>query len=606
MRTAETILDIIRDRGRRGLPLEDVYRQLYNPKLYLAAYAKVYSNRGSMTPGTTPETVDGMSLARIQGIIEALRHERYRWTPVRRVYIEKRNSTKKRPLGIPTWSDKLLQEVIRSILEAYYEPQFRPSSHGFRPNRGCHTALTQIEQTWKGTVWFIEGDISKCFDSLDHQVLVSILGENIKDSRFLRLLENLLKAGYLEGWKYNATYSGTPQGGVVSPILSNIYLDRLDRFVEDTLLPAYNRGQRRRENPAYSRIRGFVTRAKKAGCVAEEIAYRRELQKLPSVILNDPGYRRLRYLRYADDFLLGFAGPRSEAEDIKQRIGEFLRDQLKLRLSEEKTLITHGRTGAARFLGHEVAVLQNDTRHNETDRRRSINGKVGLRVPVDAVRERCRRYCKDGKPASRCELTVNSEFDIIVRYQQEYRGFAEYYQLAYNRSKRVDALQWVMEQSLTKTLAHKLKISVNQIYDRFGTTLLMDGKPYKGLQVKVERAGKPPLIADWGGISLARVTHAVLNDALAPPRVGRSEILTRLLADTCELCGSHGHVEMHHIRGLRDLHNKGKEAAPRWVEVMASRHRKSLAVCRECHESIHAGRFHGPSRVSGKLESRVT
>lgn len=149
--------------------------------------------------------------------------------------------------------------------------------------------------------------------------------------------------------------------------------------------------------------------------MAEEIAYRRELQKLPSVILNDPGYRRLRYLRYADDFLLGFAGPRSEAEDIKQRIGEFLRDQLKLRLSEEKTLITHGRTGAARFLGHEVAVLQNDTRHNETDRRRSINGKVGLRVPVDAVRERCRRYCKDGKPASRCELTVNSEFDIIVR-----------------------------------------------------------------------------------------------------------------------------------------------------------------------------------------------
>jgi retron-type reverse transcriptase len=153
MRTAAAVLDIIRDRGSRGLPLEDVYRQLYNPTLYLLAYGKIYRNAGAMTPGSTPETVDGMSLRKIRDIIAALREERYRWTPVRRVYIEKKHSTKKRPLGIPTWSDKLLQEAIRMILEAYYEPQFSPSSHGFRPRRGCHTALVEIADEWKGTVW---------------------------------------------------------------------------------------------------------------------------------------------------------------------------------------------------------------------------------------------------------------------------------------------------------------------------------------------------------------------------------------------------------------------------------------------------------------------
>jgi group II intron reverse transcriptase/maturase len=225
MRDADTILTIIRERGGRGLPLEDVYRQLYNPALYLRAYGRIYRNDGAMTHGVTAETVDGMSLEKIQAIIESLKAERYRWTPVRRTYIEKKGSTKLRPLGIPTWSDKLLQEVVRSLLEAYYEPQFSPSSHGFRPGLGCHTALTTIQRRWSATTWFIEGDISKCFDNLGHSTLLAILSEKIHDNRFLRLIENLLKAGYLEDWKYGHTFSGTPQGGVASPILSNIYLD---------------------------------------------------------------------------------------------------------------------------------------------------------------------------------------------------------------------------------------------------------------------------------------------------------------------------------------------------------------------------------------------
>ncbi|HEU4792094.1 MAG TPA: reverse transcriptase/maturase family protein [Nitrolancea sp.] len=232
MQDANTVLRIIRELGEKGCPLDRIYRQLYNRELYLVAYGRLSRNKGAMTPGVTEETVDGMSLRKIDAIIEAVQYERYHWTPVKRVYITKPGSTKKRPLGMPTWSDKLLGEVIRLILEAYYEPQFSHCSHGFRPNRGCHTALTEIHDWWRGTAWFIEGDIKGCFDNIDHEVLLSILAERIHDNRFLRLLGNMLKAGYLEDWTYHKTLSGAPQGGVVSPILSNIYLDKLDHYIE--------------------------------------------------------------------------------------------------------------------------------------------------------------------------------------------------------------------------------------------------------------------------------------------------------------------------------------------------------------------------------------
>ena len=254
MRSAEQILGIIRERGKRGLPLEDIYRQLYNPTLYLMAYARLYSNEGAMTRGTTSETVDGMALAKIMQLIDDLRHERFRWTPVRRTYIVKKNG-KLRPLGLPTWTDKLLQEAIRLILEAYYEPQFSPHSHGFRPDRGCHSALREMEQTWTGTKWYVEGDIAQCFDRLDHRVLVTLLREKLHDNRFIRLIQQLLEAGYLEEWTYHPTLSGSPQGGVVSPILSNIYLAQLDKYVEQEVLPRYTQGEKRQRNPVYNTLR---------------------------------------------------------------------------------------------------------------------------------------------------------------------------------------------------------------------------------------------------------------------------------------------------------------------------------------------------------------
>lgn len=304
MRSSETVLGMLQDRGQRGLPIQDLYRQLYNPSLYLRAYARLYSNEGAMTKGTTQETVDGMSLHKIFELLEELKHERFRWTPVRRTYIPKKTG-KLRPLGVPTWTDKLVQEVIRSLLEAYYEPQFSEASHGFRPQRGCHTALSEVCSGWRGIHWFIEGDIKACFDQLNHAVLLDILAEKIHDHRFLRLIKHLLQAGYLEEWRYHGTYSGSPQGGVVSPILANIYLDKLDHYIEKEVIPAYTQGARRTSNPAYHRIQNRVATLKKQGTYAQAQDLKRQLRALPARDPNDPHFRRLKYVRYADDTLLG-------------------------------------------------------------------------------------------------------------------------------------------------------------------------------------------------------------------------------------------------------------------------------------------------------------
>lgn len=269
MQNTEVYLKLVQERGKAGLPLERVYRQLFNPALYLLAYGKIYRNKGALTPGTNRETADGMALAKIEAIIENLRYERYRWTPVRRIYIHKKHSKKMRPLGLPSWSDKLLQEVIRLILNSYFEPRFSQFSHGFRPGRGCHTALRQIYDHWAGTTWFLEGDIAQCYDSLDHSKLLEILSEHIHDARFIRLVGQLLKAGYLEDWKWGRTFSGTPQGAILSPILSNLYLDKLDKFVENTLIPKYTRGDRRKHNPAYVRLSSAIRRLRQKGKVKE-------------------------------------------------------------------------------------------------------------------------------------------------------------------------------------------------------------------------------------------------------------------------------------------------------------------------------------------------
>src|SRR5579884_3312149 len=451
MRNADTILGLISERGKKGLPLERVYKLLFNRNLYLQAYGKIYRNAGAMTHGVTDETPDGMSLEKIDTIIEALRYERYQWLPARRTCIPKKNG-KKRPLGMPVWSDKLVQEVICSLLEAYFEPQFSDHSHGFRPKRGCHTALREIYHNWRGVTWLIEGDLAHCFDKVSHELLIEVLKEHIHDGRFIRLLQDLLDAGYMEDWTYNQTLSGVPQGGIVSPILSNILLDKLDKFVENVLIPHYTRGSRRKINPEYDKLRKDSRNQRSKGNTEKAEELRKQSQTLPSTVTNDPDYRRLKYVRYADDFLLGFVGPRSEAEEIKQQLRTFLREELKLTLSEEKTLITHARNEAARFLGYEVTTLHDSAKRTKKNTNnfgtetmcRSVNGRIGLRIPKDIIETKCQRYLKGKKAIHRAELLNDSDYAIVTAYQLEYRGIANYYRLAYNLHQ-LSKLKWVME-----------------------------------------------------------------------------------------------------------------------------------------------------------------
>ena len=584
MQSAETVLAVLRERGRRGLPCSELYRQLFNPQLYLLAYGRIYSNKGAMTPGPDAETADGMTTGKIERIIDALRHERYRFRPVRRLYIPKKDG-KQRPLGLPSWSDKPLGEFVRLLLEAYYEPQFSDHSHGYRPRRGCHTALREVARTWTGTTWFIEGDISQCFDRLDHQVMLQTLGEKIHDNRLLRLVGQMLQAGYLEDWVWNATLSGAPQGGVLSPCLSNIYLDRLDKFVETALVPEYTRGVLRKPNPEYDRAKGAAFRARRRGDYAAARALRKQQHSLPSVDPQDPGYRRLRYVRYADDILLGFTGPKVEAEEIKHRLAQFLRDDLKLELSETKTLITHARTGAARFLGYEITTQHTDQKL--TAGRRATNGGIWLRVPQEVIKAKCSRYMQRGIPAEQPGLMNEQDHAIISRYGAEYRGIVQYYLLAGDVG-RLDRLHWVMVTSLLKTLAGKYDSTVSKMARKYAATIQTPHGPYRCMQVRVDRGeGRKPLVATFGGIPLKRQQNAVLRDRVSlPDTVRRKELIDRLLRGRCELCGRADQVQVHQVRKLADLDKPGKPQTE-WMRIMAKRRRKTLVVCASCHANIH-------------------
>jgi group II intron reverse transcriptase/maturase len=586
VRNAETILAATKDRGKEGKFLEGIYRQLYNPELYYRAYGRLYRNAGAMTRGATEETVDGMSTEKILGIIQLLRNERYRWTPVRRVLIPKANG-KMRPLGIPSWSDKLLQEVMRSLMDAYYEPQFSPNSHGFRPERGCHTAIGDVFFVWKGTKWFIEGDIKGCFDNIDHSVLLSILREKIHDGRFIALVEGLLQAGYLEEWTYRPTLSGTPQGGIISPLLANIYMDRLDKHVEEMIIPGNTQKTERRQTPRYKAIKQQIYRLKAKDEGHPDLpALRRKLRETPASDHFDPEYRRLRYIRYADDFLLGFAGPRDEAEEIKEQLRKFLNEQLKLELSPEKTLITNALTEKARFLGYDISA-DGPTKHGKG------RGNITLRIPIKKLKEKISRYTRDGKAIHRTELINESDLAIIERYGSAYRGIVQYYAYARNRWW-INHLRWVMTVSLLKTLANKHKSTVTKMARRFAGKAITANGVMKCLSITIERQDKRPLYAQFGGISLKTESFKAVDiedEYLDQDRiVPRCELITRLKADTCEECGSREDVQVHHVHRLADLKVNGRREKPTWVKTMAALKRKTFVLCRYCHTALHAGR----------------
>ena len=584
MQETEVVLSVLRERGRKGLPCTQLYRQMSNRDLYLAAYGNIYSNQGAMTPGASEETADGMSEGKIEQIIGLMRNERYRFSPARRIYIPKKNG-RLRPLGLPSWSDKLVGEVVRLLLEAIYEPQFSRWSHGFRRNRGCHTALRDIQNTWTGTTWFIEGDISDCFGSLDHEILLGILAEKIHDQRFLRLIRNMLKAGYLEDWEYRDSLSGCPQGGVVSPILSNVYLDKLDKFVEQELIPQYTRGTRRKCNPEYDRIQYQLARARKHGDRAAARDLEKQLRSLPASDPMDPGYRRLKYTRYADDHILGFIGPKAEAEEIKAKLAKFLRETLGLELNQQKTLITHARSQRARFLGYDITVQY--SRDKITGGRRTVNGTIALRVPRDVIKAQSARYRRRGKPSHRPRLQNLDDYDIVRKYGAEYAGVVNYYLLARD-VYRLNTLLWNAGTSMLKTLARKHRSSVAKMAARHKAKIETSDGLRTCFEARKHREGKKDLVARFGGINLRQDRQAVIRDpAPAPAPYPRKELIKRLRKRECELCETGTTVTVHQVTGLKEL-GKPEPGQPAWAALMARMRRKTLIVCAPCHDWIHA------------------
>ncbi|MCK6623922.1 MAG: hypothetical protein L6R45_01960 [Anaerolineae bacterium] len=596
MRTTQTILEMVHHRGQQGLDLERVYRLLYNEELYLAAYGKLYANEGALTPGIDPDdTVQNMNRQRIADIINDLKTGTYQWTPVRRVNIPKKKG-KTRPIGILVWRDKLLQEVIRMILEAYYNPQFSELSHGYRPHRGCHTALQEISK-WHGTKWFVEADLEKCFDKIDHDQLLIIMGRKIKDHKFLKLIKDLLKAGYLENWQYQSTYSGTPQGSGLSPLLANLILNELDQYIEKKLIPQYTRGKRRKWNRAYRRLGAALTQTRRKGDIQYYKQLYKERSQLPTKDTHDPNFRRLKYVRYADDVLLGFIGPRSEAIQIKEKLSQFLQT-IKLTLSEQKTLITHATQERARFLGYDLYIAHDNQQYDPRKtrgqtKRRSINGRPIFNVPQEVIKAWCHRDTRKGRTIHRPALLEASDYEIIKTYGMELQGLINYYQYAHNASSLYKVKYHLMV-SLAKTIATKHKRHPTWVYKKYKRK---SDEGMTSLIIEIPNPNNPdkPLCAQFGNKPIRHNRTAIMVDDRMQFHPGRNELVRRLLADECELCGSSDQIRVHHIRHLKDIRKKhqGQSQPPQWVKFMMERHRKTVVVCQQCHAAIHAGKYSG-------------
>ena len=572
-----------------------LFRYLLRPDIYYVAFQNLYVNNGAGTRGVDDDTADGFSEDKVNQIIEALKNGTYEPKSVRRTYIKKKNG-KMRPLGLPTFTDKLVQDVIRMVLQAIYEPVFSDYSHGFRPSRSCHTALTQIKHEFVGAKWFVEGDIKGCFDNIDHSVLITIISRKIKDARFINLIRLFLKAGYMEDWKYHGTYSGCPQGGILSPILANIYLNELDKFVENlkksfdsntpyTLTPEYKALQQKRANTK-KKIERRNDGEERNRLIAYYIEIGKELRKTPAKLCND---KKLKYVRYADDFLIAVNGSKADCEMIKAKLTEFIRNELKMELSQEKTLITHSNE-TARFLGYDVRVRRDQqVKPWKNCKQRTMNNTVELLIPLKDKVEKylfnkgaVKQRTDNGKlePVARVDLTRNTDLEIVTTYDAEIRGLCNFYFLASNY-RSLNYFSYLMEYSCLKTLAWKHRCKLSKIYDKYRIGAKRWGIPYETKAGKKVR--KPTKFNEIDGKRFDDVIPTIITIIAK----GRTTIDSRLKAYRCELCGYEGKdrkYEVHHVNKVKNL----KEKEP-WEVVMIAKRRKTLVVCRDCHQKIHHG-----------------
>jgi len=504
-----------------------------------------------------------------------------------------------RPLGVPAFDDKLLQEVVRMVLEAIYEGHFENTSHGFRPYRSCHTALTLTQNTFNGAKWFIEGDIRGFFDNINHHVLIKTLEERISDDRFIRLIRKFLNAGYIEEWKFHKTYSGTPQGGVVSPILANIYLDKLDKYMKQ-YTENFDKGTRRKpskERKEFDNARKrTVCKIKSAKNRDEKRMFIKDLKKIekercfyPSCDEMDENYKRIKYVRYADDFLIGIIGSKENARKVKEDIKNFLYEQLALELSDEKTLITHSEK-AAKFLGYEIYVSKsNQQRRDRKGRLRRTYGKrLKLKVSAETIRKKLLQYgvlqCKylngkeiwksKGRPA----LAYKDDLTILDRYNSEIRGFCNYYAIANNCAK-LSYFKYIMEYSMYKTFAGKYKSSTSKIIRKYRKNGIFTVKYTSKTGKTKERQFYKADLKRKDAMKVQKI-DVIPKMNFFPTRTSLTE---RLKSKRCELCGAKENLTMHHVRKLKDLQGNKD-----WEKLMMAKRRKTLAVCDTCHGYIHA------------------
>lgn len=601
MRNPERVLNSLSEHSKvSSYKFERLYRNLFNEEMFYVAYEHIYAKEGNMTKGSDGRTIDNMSLSRIEKLISSLKDESYQPHPSRRVYIPKKNG-KTRPLGIPAFEDKLVQEVLRMILEAIYEIYFEYTSHGFRAHRSCHTALAQVQKSFCGAKWFIEGDIKGFFDNINHDVLIKTLRERITDDRFLRLIRKFLNAGYVENWVFHKTFSGTPQGGIVSPILANIYLDKLDKYVKE-YIRNYDRGGKRRPSKecrdfdntrkrTVRKLKSVKDEVKRTALIQKIKEIEQERAKFSSGDEMDESYKRMKYVRYADDFLIGIIGSKEDAECIKEDIRNFLADKLALELSDEKTLITHTEK-SAKFLGYEISVTKtNAQRRDKAGRLRRTYGKrVYLKVSTETVRNKLLDYgvlefrYQNGneiwKPKCRTGLIFNDDLEILDCYNREIRGFYNYFSIANNCAYALNNFRYIMEYSMYKTFAGKYKSSTKKINKKYRRNKLFT----------VRFATKTGTIRERYFYDLGFKRKNPMNDANIDIQhnsifvASRTSLIDRLKAKRCEMCGKTDGLIMHHVRKLKDL--QGKES---WERHMIARKRKTLAVCRSCHQKIHRG-----------------
>jgi group II intron reverse transcriptase/maturase len=568
-----------------------LYRYLLREDIYYSAYQKLYANKGAATRGTDNDTADGFGKKYVDTLITELENGTYQPKPMRREYIRKANG-KMRPLGIPSFRDKLLQEVVRRFLEAIYEPQFNDCSHGFRPERSCHTALKQARCYFVGAKWFIEGDIKGCFDNIDHAVLIGILERKIKDSRFINIIRAFLKAGYIEDWRYNQTHSGTPQGGILSPILANIYLNELDTKVME-IKARFEKPREKAVTTEYRRLKSRIDRLEikaKTATGEEKAAIVKEISLLKKQRLSIPcthdSDKNIAYIRYADDFLLAVKGNREDCIAIKAELAEYLQTELKLTLSEEKTLITHS-AEKVRFLGYDVSIRRSaEVRTDSIGRKsRSKNGTVELAVPLEKVERFMfdkgvikQTASKEFHPVHRGGWLYMTDYEILERYNSEIRGILNYYQLAANYNK-LNYFCYLMEYSCLATLTGKYSSTISKVRDKYaqGKEWSVKYKTSSGVS-REKKIVKPADCRNSGECVDEIVRH------IPTKKFTNNSIRERLLAEKCELCGKHGEslFEIHHVASLKEL--SGTRV---WEAVMQKMRRKTLVVCEDCHAAIH-------------------